>query len=122
MVSSMAKSNFTDSSKENPDISWSEHKVVMFLIENPEEVGTAIMAIYDRQTAYEKAMEHTVEGNGIGFNMTDARLGSFYAKMVKDKQPFPLIHQEKALRLAIKYRKQIAEIKNQEVARSNRAS
>ena len=43
-------------------------------------IGRILVAIFKRQTANEKAGNHTEDKNGIGFSGHDARIGSLGAK------------------------------------------
>jgi hypothetical protein len=58
---------------------WNKESIQHLLDSNDEAVSKALMTIYARQTAAEKASQATVEHNGRGFTGTDAEFLSSIA-------------------------------------------
>lgn len=76
-------------------------------------VCVAMVWIYQRQTADEKASESTKHENGVGFTSSDARLGTYYAKYVLSGKWLSGKHLARARRMAYKYAGQLAEEANE---------
>jgi hypothetical protein len=101
------KKNLTNSSR------WTPDEMGMWLeVAHPNAIQRAMIVIYDRQTQDEKIHEMTNVDNRVGFSAADARLGSYFAKWVKAGNPLTGRHLDRARRMAVKYRKQLAEIAN----------
>jgi hypothetical protein len=45
----------------------------------------ALIVVYDNQTAFEKAAEHTINSNDVGFSKPDAKKYSYYGRLAKNK-------------------------------------
>lgn len=79
---------------------------------------TAICRIHERQTYEERVTGETVENNGIGWNAFDAPIGTRLAAYAATGRYFTGAHRERALRMAIKYRNQLAALANEKAARA----
>lgn len=75
-----------------------------------EAVGRAMVALYKLQTVDEQRSRSTRYHNNQGFSASDAYLGSYYARWVLRGQKLSGNHLEKARKMALKYRKQLARI------------
>jgi hypothetical protein len=76
----------------------------------------AILAIYRRQTADEKAEGATKHNNGVGFSGSDSVTGSYMARWIQDGRHLSGKWVEKARRIMPKYTRQLldeAQIKAQ---------
>lgn len=87
---------------------------VVSLLNRQDEVGTravgrAMVAIYKRQTADEARGGYTAASNGRGFNKADASRGTYYARWVLSGRKLSGRHLEKARKMALRYRRQLAE-------------
>lgn len=51
---------------------WTRESLWQVLETNNDQLGRAIVALYNRQTEQEQDSTQTVEANGIGFNAVDA--------------------------------------------------
>lgn len=100
---------------------WDENRIWHLLNNNDRAVDRAMVALYNRQTASERVAETTHESNGRGFNYYDAKPGSYYAKWVLAGNHLSGRHLVNARRLAIKYRRQLAEEANEREAAANAA-
>lgn len=65
-------------------MSWTKAQIHSMLDTKPAAVGRAIVAIYRRQTADEKAAKVTTDANSVGFSAFDAEfltsLAEFYLR------------------------------------------
>lgn len=52
-----------------------------------QAVEAALVAIYERQTAEEKASRHTRQANGVGFNKFDAEICTSFVLRIKSGKP-----------------------------------
>lgn len=91
---------------------WNEAKIETLLHANDRAVERAIVAIYDRQTQDEKASSDTRHNNARGFRADHASKGSYYARWVLGGRRLSGHHLENARKIALHYRKQLAEIAN----------
>jgi hypothetical protein len=64
---------------------WNREKVLDLLDRSDKAVWRAVHRIYQNQTTAERAMEATVEQNGVGFNGADAELLTSFAKQYERK-------------------------------------
>ena len=60
---------------------WTKEQILHLLDTNDRAVDRALVRIYERQTATEKATHETRETNGRGFNHADAKTLTRYAKL-----------------------------------------
>jgi hypothetical protein len=62
---------------------WTEEQIVHLLRTNDRAVERAIVALYDRQMADEKASSRTKHDNTIGFRQNHAPRLSKYARLIR---------------------------------------
>lgn len=91
---------------------WTEARIVELLSTNNLAVERAMVAIYNLQTADERAMGQTNRLNGVGFSGAHARRGTYYAKWVLSGKRLSGKHLESARKMAISYRKQLLAVAN----------
>lgn len=84
--------------------------VKWLLANNNVAVERAILALYGRQDADERASASTVKSNGRGFNAFDAKNGTYYAKWLLSGRNLSGRHLEKARAMAYKYVRQLCEV------------
>lgn len=77
------------------------------LLTRDDAVGRAMIALYNRQTADERAVGSTRHSNGRGFSSSDARLGSYYACWVLGGRHLTGIHLQRARTMSLKYIRQL---------------
>jgi hypothetical protein len=70
-------------------------------------IERAILAIYARQTADERADGTTRHVNGRGFNSRDAKYGSYLARWIQSGRSLSGRHLTRAKRMAIRYSGQL---------------
>ena len=76
--------------------------------ENRQDVGKALLGLYQLQTETEKSLQHTIVRNAVGFNALDAPFCTSVARWVLDGRPFT-DGQYKAIKNVIrKYERQIS--------------
>lgn len=61
---------------------WTEAKMRSLLLTNNHAVQSALVALYQRQTADEQASHDTKHTNGVGFSGAHAKQGTYLAKWV----------------------------------------
>ena len=94
---------------------WTTNEIKEILNKYDDQVGKALVKLYDRQTAEEKADHETKENNGIGFNGADAPILTSFAEFYK-KAGFLTAKQLVVARKKImKYAGQLTKIANKEV-------
>lgn len=86
---------------------WTENEIVNLLRTNNRAVEKAIVAIYNRQTADEKASHDTKHSNSVGFSGADARFGTYLAKWILKGNHLTGKFLADGRELAVKYRKQL---------------
>jgi len=86
---------------------WNEAKIRKLLNENPLAVERAILAIYDRQTADEKATSDTRHHNARGFSAAHAKRGSYYGRWIRSGRHLSGHHVQKAREIALHYVSQL---------------
>ena len=91
---------------------WTPAAIVTLLSGNNRAVEKGIVAVFNRQTIDEQSTVTTRHSNGIGFNVPDAKLGTYYAKWVMAGRELTGWHLSRARELAIKYRAQLADVAN----------
>lgn len=89
---------------------WTVEKIVTLLNTNNLAVERGIVAIYNRQTADEKRVQHTIHNNKIGFSAPDGKKGTYFARWILSGRNLTGHHLVAARRLAIKYRAQLLNI------------
>jgi hypothetical protein len=62
---------------------WTRDEIAAKLATDDAWVARGLIALYDRQTADEKATQDTKHDNGVGFNGADARILSSIAQWYK---------------------------------------
>ena len=92
---------------------WNEAKIVALLETNNRAVEKAIVAIYNRQTADEKLAQSTRHDNKMGFSAAHAAKASYYARWILSGRSLTGKHLSDAREIAIRYRKQLLAIANQ---------
>lgn len=90
--------------------------IIALLERHDKAVERGLVAIYNRQTADERATAHTKHANGVGFSGVDARLGSYLAKWIQSGKPLTGKHLERGRRIARKYVGQLTDIANRQTA------
>ena len=91
---------------------WNKERIQQMLQTNPRAVERAIVAIYERQTADEKATSHTRHDNSVGFRSNHASKGSYYARWVKSGRQLTGFHLQNARTIAMQYHRQLCDIAN----------
>jgi len=95
---------------------WTTDQIVDLLNRSDLAVERAVVAIYDRQTADEKASDSTNHDNNVGFQACDARRGSYWARLIKGGHHLYPDRLAKARKMAVKYRRQLVDIANSKEA------
>jgi hypothetical protein len=103
-----------------------KESILDLLAANDMAVVRGVEAVYARQTSDERASETTNHSNGRGFNGRDAKIGSSFAKQIKEwreagpnaRYQFPLSPKQLAVarRFMIKYAAQLALVANEKAA------
>jgi len=91
---------------------WTKEEIRNNIQNDQAWLERAIVAIYDRQTEDEKAIQDAKERNNVGFNKPDSGRGSYFAKWIKDGRHLSGKHLEKARKMMIKYSGQLEKIAN----------
>ena len=94
-------------------MSWTTDRIVNLLNNNNTAVERAIIAIYNRQTADEKNARNTRHNNTVGFSAADASTGTYLAKWLLSGKHLDGKFLAKGRNIAIKYRRQLLEIANE---------
>ena len=76
-------------------------------------VESSIVALYQRQTASEKATGNTHVSNGIGFSAFDAPQASYMARWILDGKHLTGRYSVRALTMTCKYAGQLVEMANE---------
>lgn len=98
---------------------WTAKTMGAWLTANAERKGIverAILAIHDGQTAAEKATGETREDNGIGWSGADASVATYMVGYITQGRELSGAWRLRGMRLAFKYRKQLAQIANAKAA------
>ena len=90
------------------------------LARNDLAVERAILAIYARQTADEKATSDTRHTNARGFSAAHASRGSYYARWIASGRHLTGVHLTTARELSLHYTRQLLDIAESNVARGAR--
>jgi hypothetical protein len=93
-------------------MTWNRNGIRHLLLTNDRAVERAMVAIYKRQTADEKATDDTKHVNGRGFNCCHAKRGSYFARWVLSGRRLSGWHLETARKMALRYTRQLAEVAN----------
>jgi len=91
---------------------WTKGRVTALLVANPKAVERAILALYRRQTEDEKLVADTRHLNHVGFSAADASYGTYVAKYLLNGGKLSGSHKERALKLALRYTRQLADEAN----------
>ena len=91
---------------------WTKDEIKQKLTTDTRWVIRGLLAIYDRQTADEKAVGATVEDNGVGFNGADAEIPSSIAMNYKTRNFISPRQLEIVQKKMVKYAGQLAKIAN----------
>ena len=75
---------------------------------NDKAACEAILRIYGHQTEDEKRTDATRHDNGIGFQQSDAKFGSFIARLYRAGRMPYADRMVRVRRMAVKYRRQLA--------------
>ena len=97
---------------------WNEAKIRKLLNESNTAVERAIVAIFDRQTADEKATSDTRHTNRRGFSACHAKRGSYYGRWVKSGKRLTGDHLTKAREIALHYVSQLLDIATTKTVKS----
>lgn len=73
-------------------------------------VERGILALYARQTEFEKATKTTIENNKRGFDAFDAKTGSYMARWLLSGRPLSGYWLRRARKMALKYAIQLTAI------------
>lgn len=92
---------------------WTREAIETLIRTNDRAVERAMVAIWERQTADEKATETTRHHNGIGFSGWTARSGSYYAGRVRAGWRLTGKRLDKARRIALHHAGQLTTIANE---------
>jgi hypothetical protein len=91
-----------------PYRTWTKEEIIARLQSDADFLTRALVVLYDRQTADEKAAEGTKHQNGVGFNGSDASYLSYVARYVIDRRVVVSgKHLEKVQKKLVKYAGQI---------------
>lgn len=86
------------------------------LSKNPKWVERAIVKLFEFQTADEQKSEIAMYHNNKGFNSSDAKRLSYYAKWINSGKHLTGNHLAKAQKVVPKYAKQILQLIQQTAA------
>lgn len=89
---------------------WDTSNVRRLLLQNDKAVERAIVAIYEKQTEDEQRAGETKHHNNVGFNGSDARRGSYYARWIMSGRSLTGAHLERARKMCLKYAGQLVKI------------
>lgn len=98
---------------------WNGKSMKVWLEANLERKGIlerAILRIDERQTDDERNSGETRYSNGIGWSGADARVGTYMANYIRSGHTLSDGWRLRAMRLAFKYRGQLADIANAKAA------
>jgi hypothetical protein len=93
--------------------------IIKLLMTNDQAVMKAILVIYEYQTTHEKAVSHTVNNNGVGFNAPDSTELSKLARKIKGRGGLYKEELNSARAKMIKYASQLAKIANDNEIKKN---
>lgn len=96
-----------------PAPGWTPEAIEALLTRQPRAVERAIVALYQRQTAAERAEGVTAERNGVGFDGSDAYTFSFVAERLAEGTHLRAETLERYLPRVLKYCNQLAQIANE---------
>ena len=94
---------------------WTVEEMKNILNKHDDQVGKALVKLYEKQTYDEQVSHETKENNGVGFNGVDAKILTSFANFYKKAgflTPKQLIIARKKI---MKYAAQLCRIVNQEV-------
>ena len=94
---------------------WKKDEIKEKLVEgNRVWIERGVVAIFNKQTETEKAIETTNMNNGVGFNGTDAQIMTSFAKWLLKRKHNHLSQKQMAIaqRKIVKYAGQLAKIAN----------
>lgn len=98
--------------KKNPTLAWTPETITAMLDASDEAVRRALVCVYNRQTASEKAAGVTAQHNGVGFSAGDADFGTSLAKRVLGKKPLSPKQLGAARNMMKRYRRQLCQEAN----------
>ena len=94
---------------------WTVEEMKNILNKHDDQVGKALVKLYEKQTYDEQVNYETKENNGVGFNGVDAKILTSFADFYKKTgflTPKQLVIARKKI---MKYAGQLCKIVNQEV-------
>ena len=91
---------------------WDVESMKVVLERNDDQVGKALVKLYEYQTAEEQRSENTCETNGVGFNRIDAELLSSFARAYQKYGRLTEKQLCAARKRIMKYIKQLVRIAN----------
>ena len=94
---------------------WTKETIKTLLLSNDRAVERAVLALYERQTIAEQHTDSTQHKNGMGFSAFHAKMGSYYAKWIKNGNHLSGVHLGKARSLSLKYCGQLSDIAAEKV-------
>jgi hypothetical protein len=101
---------FSKSSVMINGIEYTKDVVRHMIAEDDAWLERAVLVIYEYQTESEKQAEQTEEHNGVGFNGTDAEIGSSFAKWIQRRGKLTEPQRKVARKFMPKYAGQIFRI------------
>lgn len=96
-------------------MSYTKELIKEKLQTNQKWVERAILAIYNKQSIQEQNVSDTIHRNGVGFNGSDARVMSYYAKWIESGKHLSGKHLIKATKKIMKYSGQLLKIAQGEI-------
>lgn len=101
--------------------SYNEQMIVNMLRRNPAAVERAIIAIHKRQTPDEQQNGETVYRNSVGYSAADAKKAARWVSWLARQERLGIVEgnrftgsfKAEALQMAMKYRRQLADIANE---------
>jgi hypothetical protein len=96
---------------------WNERNMKEWLVANshrPNVVEKAITKIHGQQTTAEQENGMTSELNGVGWGGADAEFATKMANLILSGRSLSVRQREVCLKLALRYRRQLATIANAE--------
>lgn len=94
-----------------------EEEIKAELLKNDRWVERALVVLFERQTADEQAANDTKHRNGQGFSSSDAPLGSYLARWVKDNKRLTGKFLDAGRKMTLKYTRQLREAAEEKARR-----
>ena len=91
---------------------WTRTEIETLINTNDRAVERAMVAIWERQTRDEQAVETTRHHNGIGFSGWTAKSGTYFANWVQSGRTLSGKHLVKARKIALYHAGQLTDFAN----------